>query len=406
MQINKKTWPLSTANTLKGRINTDTDYQRPAVWTTSQKQMLMDSILRGYDVPKFYWHQVSKKPEKYDVVDGQQRLRAIWEFMDNGYALAKDADPIDGVEIAGKFYKDLETELMIQLGQYQLDVAVIEDSSDEEVREMFLRLQNGTSLKAQEKRHARVGNMRDFVCELAEHKFFKSVHFANSRFTFEHIAAQMCLLSLSGKVCNIKDRDLNLMYDNNKDFNVNCDKTKKIKRVLEYLSKMFPEEDPDLKRYNVVSLFILVSELIESYVIKDREEELANWFRGFEDRRLADEKKPGDEQNPSFVAYHEKTAHSTDAFDSLEYRHKFLMEDLFLHVANLTPKDSERLFDEYQRRVIFRKNNGICQECGKKCEWEDYQADHIIPWSKGGKTIVENGQVLCSACNQKKGNNG
>lgn len=406
MQINKKTWPLSTTFALKDRIVTETDYQRPPVWTTAQKQMLMDSILRGYDVPKFYWHQVCKKPEKYNVVDGQQRLRAIWEFMDNKYPLAKDADPIDDVIIAGKYYNELDAEQMIQLGQYQLDVAIIEDSSDEEVREMFLRLQNGTSLKAQEKRHARVGKMRDFVCSLARNEFFNSVIFEDSRFTYEHIAAQMCLLTLKGGVCNIKDRDLNLMYENEKDFNANSEKAKQVKRVLEYLSKMFPKEDPDLKRYNVVSLFILVSELMENYVIKDREKELADWFRDFEDRRLADEKKPGDEQNSGLVAYHEKTAHSTDAFDSLEYRHKFLMEDLFQHVTDMTPKDPERLFDEYQRRAIFRKNKGVCQGCGKKCEWDDYQADHIVPWSKGGKTVVENGQVLCSTCNQKKGNKG
>lgn len=75
MDIHKDKWPLSTAHTLKNRINTDTDYQRPAVWTTAQKQMLIDSILRGYDIPKFYWHKVNKKPDMYDVIDGQQRLR-------------------------------------------------------------------------------------------------------------------------------------------------------------------------------------------------------------------------------------------------------------------------------------------------------------------------------------------
>ena len=80
MEINKKPWPLSTTFKLRDRINTDTDYQRPPVWTMAQKQMLMDSILRGYDVPKFYWHKVNEK--QYDVVDGQQRLRAIWDFME------------------------------------------------------------------------------------------------------------------------------------------------------------------------------------------------------------------------------------------------------------------------------------------------------------------------------------
>ena len=405
MEIHKETWPLSTAHTLKNRINTDTDYQRPAVWTTAQKQMLIDSILRGYDIPKFYWHKVNKKPDMYDVIDGQQRLRAIWEFMDNEYPIAKDADPIDGVEIANRLYKDLESEQMIQIGQYALDVAVIENSSDEEVREMFLRLQNGTSLKAQEKRHARTGKMRDFICEIAKHPFFSSVHFADSRFTYEHIAAQMCLLTLRGEIGNIKDSDLNTMYDENKDFKTDSQKANQVKKILKYLHKMFPEKTPELKRYNVISLYILISELIENYVITGREKEIADWFISFELRRAQDKNKSAEEQNAGFVTYHEKTAHSTDALDSLEFRNKFLMEDLFQHIENLCPKDSKRIFDEVQRRVIYRKHNGICQICGKKCECDNYQADHIIPWSKGGMTIVENGQVLCSKCNQEKGAN-
>jgi len=403
MDIYKEPWPLSTTFNLKERINTDTDYQRPAVWTTAQKQMLMDSILRGYDVPKFYWHKVSKKPAKYEVVDGQQRLRAIWDFMDNKYALAKDADPIDGVEIAKRKYKDLEPEQMIQLGQYALDVAIIEDSTDEEVREMFLRLQNGTSLKAQEKRHARVGKMRDFICKLSKHSFFSSVNFDNSRFTYEHIAAQMTLLTLRGDICNVKDHDLNLMYDEQKDFNSKSSTANQIKRVLNFLYTMFPEKSPELKRYNVLSLYILISELMENYVIKGREKELADWFVDFEVRRAQEDLKPAEEQNPAFVTYHEKTTNSTDGADSLKYRNSFLMEDLFQHVKKLCPKDPKRLFDEVQRRVIYRKYNGICQKCGKKCGWNNYQADHIKPWSKGGKTTIENGQLLCSECNQEKG---
>lgn len=332
-------------------------------------------------------------------------LESIWEFMDNEYPTAKDADPIDGVEIANRLYKDLESEQIIQIGQYALDVAVIENSSDEEVREMFLRLQNGTSLKAQEKRHARVGKMRDFICEIAKHPFFNSVNFADSRFTYEHIAAQMCLLTLRGEIGNIKDSDLNTMYDENKDFKTDSQKANQVKKILKYLHKMFPEKTPELKRYNVISLYILISELIETYVITGREKEIADWFISFELRRAQDKNKSAEEQNAGFVTYHEKTAHSTDALDSLEFRNKFLMEDLFQHIENLCPKDSKRIFDEVQRRVIYRKHNGICQICGKKCEWDNYQADHIIPWSKGGMTIVENGQVLCSKCNQEKGAN-
>src|SRR3546814_14453558 len=52
------------------------DYQRPPAWSRKQKQLLMDTILRNYDIPKFYWRKVNRADGvQYEVVDGQQRLR-------------------------------------------------------------------------------------------------------------------------------------------------------------------------------------------------------------------------------------------------------------------------------------------------------------------------------------------
>jgi hypothetical protein len=114
METSKKAWPISSMYGIRGAINTNPDYQRPAVWSSSQKQLLVDSILRGYDVPKFYWRQVSKKPVSYDVVDGQQRIRAICEFCDGKYGLPKDADPIDGFDVKGIKHDALPHELRIK----------------------------------------------------------------------------------------------------------------------------------------------------------------------------------------------------------------------------------------------------------------------------------------------------
>jgi len=73
MEISKRPWPILSVCGIKSSIDTNPDFQRPAVWSRSQKQLLIDTILRGYDIPKLYWRKTSSKPEKYDFVDGQQR---------------------------------------------------------------------------------------------------------------------------------------------------------------------------------------------------------------------------------------------------------------------------------------------------------------------------------------------
>jgi hypothetical protein len=406
MEMNKKPWPITTTFGMRSKIDTNPDYQRPSVWSTSQKQLLMDTILQGYDIPKIYIRKVSS--DKYEVVDGQQRLRAIWSFINNEFRLGKETDSIKGINVAGKYYNELPIDVRSDFDIYPLDVIVISDSDEEEVREMFLRLQNGTTLKAQEKRNAMPGDLRNFVKELVNHNLFtKSVNFSNKRFTHDQVAAQICLLEINGNLCNIKDKDLNKLYENNVVFDKASQKAKKIIRVLDYLFEMFPTKTPELERYNVISLYIIISSLMEKYAIKGLQEKLRNWFIDFEQYRHEQEELPEEDCDNEIISYHEKISHSTDALDSLEWRNKYLTRLLFEKIPNIEPKDNQRMFDNIQRLAIYRRDKGICQlkiKCnGKKCEWDNWHADHIIPWSKGGKTTVENGQVACPECNLSKG---
>ena len=401
--LNKPSWPLLSLNKRRNQINTNPDYQRPSVWTKNQKQMLIDSILRDYDVPKIYLHKTEE--DKYDVVDGQQRIRAIWSFYDDEFPLAKDADDVNGHSVANKKYSELDPDVTDIIDIYNLDLVILDNISEDEIREMFLRLQNGTSLKAQEKRNAIPGKMRDFVKSIANNDFFYKVNFKDSRFTYDLIAAQMCLLALNGNITNIKDKDLNDMFWNNKEFDENCEQAKTINKILNYMNEMFPNKAPELSRYSVISLFLLLMDLMPNYDIRERENDLSKWFVDFEYRRNQDKMKEAEQQDPVLVLYQRWISNSSDTSESLTYRHKVLKEDLLSSIRNLPLKDPKRTFDDAQRQVIYRRDNGICQICGKKCEWNDWEADHIIPWSKGGKTEIENGQVLCIACNSKKSDN-
>lgn len=407
MDISKKPWPILSVCGFKSRIDTNPDFQRPAVWSIGQKQLLIDTILRGYDIPKLYWRKVSKAPEKYEVVDGQQRLRTIFEFHAGEFALARDADDIDGVVVAKMNYADLPEDLRLGFDNYALDVIVLSDTSEDEVREMFLRLQNGTTLKAQEKRNAMPGKMRTFIKDIAKHPFFSRVGFSDSRFTYDLVAAQMTAIELNGGPCHIRNSNLNAMYEAQVDFDAAGPKARKVRRVLEYLAQTFTEKTPELERFSVVSLYALVSHCLETYAIQGRQDALRKWFIAFETMRRQQDSLPADQCDPELLAYKERTSHSTDAQDSIQWRHEFLLRKFFEAVPDIEQKDNQRLFSSEQRLAIFRRDGGICQvrlKCtGVKCEWDAWQADHKSAWTLGGKTTVENGQVACPACNAAKG---
>ena len=63
---------------------------------------------------------------------------------------------------------------------------------------------------------------------------------------------------------------------------------------------------------------------------------------------------------------------------------------------------SLRAFTDTEKKTMYARQGGVCPICGKKFELKEMDGDHKKPWSKGGKTTLENGQMLCRSCNLKK----
>src|ERR1700676_1159480 len=143
--------------------------------------------------------------------------------------------------------------------------------------------------------------MRDFVKALAAHPIFSVCGFSNSRYVYDQVSAQMVLIELTGGPCNVKNADLNRMYEENKDFDPNGTKARKCRKVLDFLYAAFPSKTPELERFNLLSLYSIASQLLENYVIRDRAAELANWFLKFESYRREQDKLPSDEGDNEIV---------------------------------------------------------------------------------------------------------
>lgn len=394
----------------RGKLDLNPGYQRGAVWTNKQKRMLVDTILRDMDIPKIYVREVSGEYD-YEIVDGQQRLRAVIDFCKGEFKT--EPGIINGKEIGAVTYDNLDAiddDFRDHFDSYEFSVVVLRDATEDDVEEMFLRLQSGTSLNAQEKRNARSGKMRDFIRELAGHDFFKRCAFQDRRFAYAHIASQMTMLEIKDGSHSIKNVDLDKMYDDiNANFDSNSAVAREIRKTLSCLSRAFLENTPELEKHNAISMFLLFRHFRENYVITGREEEIAKWFVEFEQFRIKDMKKKTDERDDvELIEYQEKTGHSTDSVDSLDYRQKVLRARLLMAIPDMVLLDEQRSFTEDQRRAIWRRDEGVCQiadKCdGTKWGWNsNWHADHKVPWSAGGKTSVENGQVACATCNLAKG---
>ena len=132
------------------------DWQRSEVWSAERKQTLIDSILRGWKLPKLYFLKLSE--EEIWVVDGQQRLSAIFEFFSNDLPLSEKSVKKYGA----RYYKDLPTKYSDAFDDFEIEYDVIENAEEKDLKEFFQRLQQGLPLTSSEKLNSVHSKLRDF----------------------------------------------------------------------------------------------------------------------------------------------------------------------------------------------------------------------------------------------------
>lgn len=171
----------------KGTISFDNAVQRGYVWDNDRKSLLIHSMIEGFPIPAFF----ASKDEngQYSMLDGKQRSEAISSFINNQYFLSNlpevaaeltvqntegKTETIEELtDINGYYFSDLPEELQDRIKDYSLTVYYFDGITDEEINEMFFRLNNGKPLTAIELTRVKAKSI-ETIKEISRHELFTS----------------------------------------------------------------------------------------------------------------------------------------------------------------------------------------------------------------------------------------
>jgi hypothetical protein len=218
----------------RGAIYDNPPYQREGlVWSLEKQQRFIDSLLNGFDVPKIYLHDLrGQHPTRvYAVIDGKQRLNTIWRFLDDELPLADDfrTEPNNVPEVAagavppgpGQRFSQLAPVWRRILSRTTLAVVLVQNAIEEDIEDLFSRLNSGEPLNAAEKRNAMGGDMAELVRAVARHPFIvERLGWSNDRYRHLELAARILMLEQADRegaaVPDLGSRDLDAFVASNR----------------------------------------------------------------------------------------------------------------------------------------------------------------------------------------------
>jgi Protein of unknown function DUF262 len=229
------------------------DWQREKVWGKAKKQKLIDSILRGWTLPKFYLLKSSDNNSDFEVVDGQQRLTAIFEFMGNSLELSAKARE----EFGGPLYKDLTDSASDAFDDFEIEYDEIEDASDKDIKDFFQRLQEGLPLTGSEKLNSVDSNLRDYCKNLSLSVFFTDkVLLSDKRYAYFDIVSKAAAIEIEGIDVGLRFENLKDVFAAQEKFSSASQVATRLESALKFLVLGLPNNAPITRNRSVTQSII------------------------------------------------------------------------------------------------------------------------------------------------------
>lgn len=393
----------------EGLLVLDPEWQRNYVWRGKQPSKLIESFLLGIPVPVVYLAQ--RSDEKYEVIDGQQRLTSIFDFLENRFKL-RGLDIL--TDLNGLDYKSLDSKLQQKLRNSALRSFEFSNKTDSEMHFIIFERLNtgGTKLNEMEIRNCIYrGPLNRLIADLSENKDFVSVLNQNNVSVRMHDRALVLRFLAFYERTHLKCTKgpksfLNEFFETYR--HASEDKLREFQRVFEKCMKAsitvfgdngfrLKTDDPRSKSLGEwanrpnAAIFQAVATSFAPYELGQITRAADRIYEEYIDLVSTDgdwvdriRRQTGDTTRIAYV------------FEEWQRRLAAALEDT-------PPNDGQRVFSLQLKRQLFEQD-GTCGICGQQVKLlDDAVIDHVEHYWRGGATIPENARIAHRYCNSARG---
>lgn len=327
-----------------GLLNIRPPYQREFVYNDKQREAVIDTITREFPLNTMYWAVTA---DGFEIIDGQQRTISICQYTDGVFSY-KD-----------RYFHNLQKDEQESILNYELTVYQC-NGEDSEKLDWFRTINiAGEKLTDQELRNAvYAGSWTSDV-----KRYFSKTQCAAWQLAEGYIIGSPIRQDyLATAISWINDGDIEeYMAKHQHDQNAN-QLWLYFQSVISWVKATFPKYRKEMKGiawgtlYNTHKDDSLDPDTLEAEIVRLMTDDEVQKNKGV-------------------------------------YEYLLTRNEKHLNI---------RAFTDNQKRSLYERQEGICKACEEHFEISQMEADHITPWSQGGKTDLDNGQMLCRDCNRRK----
>ena len=397
----KKDFPLSLIKEMfdDGDIIPQPDYQRDYVMDVKIASRLIESVLLNIPIPTVYLCE--ELDGRFSIIDGQQRMTSFVKYLKNEFAL-KGLEELS--ELNGKKFSELEKTLQRTLKSCTLNSIILTKESQELKYEIFARLNQGSiRLKPQELRNCIYrGTLNNMIEEIAKNNRYLNDLFLenNKRKNYqEYILRFFALRNFNDYSSSMTKTMNNFMI---KHQNADEQEIKEFKelynRTIDIIKQVFGSTAfcaYDRQKNQFMNKFS--GSIYDSITIA------CSMFNPHDLMAHADEiRNQVNEIKKNNLTYQDYTYAATGSKNRVIGRIMMIYQLIENIIGNTN--SSQRLYSKSTKEELWYEGY-VCPYCNQQIlSIDDAEVDHIIPYSKGGNTVIENAQLLHRHCNREKNN--